>query len=109
MFEPLSPWAEGAHDGSPPERRLARLFSAVPEPKPLADVARQRVGLRLRKGAKRPSRLMLTRLIAVGVVVGMGGAAAAQWTSQRLLGVQQQAAMPRARVVVEAAPAAPVR
>jgi TolA-binding protein len=52
---------------------------------------------------------MLTRLIAVGVVVGMGGAAAAQWTSQRFLGAQQQAAMPRARVVVEAAPAAPQR
>lgn len=110
MVEPFSPWAEGAEDGSPSERQLTRLFSAIPEPGPLADLVRQRVGLRLRRGVMRPSRLMLTRLIAVGMVVGMGGAAAAQWTSQRFLGAQQPvAAPPRARAVVEPAPAAPKR
>jgi TolA-binding protein len=86
---------------------LAQLFSAVPEPKPASDIARQRVAVRLRQGSSRPTRLMMTRLIAVGGVVGMGGAAAAQWSAHRWLGVEQHAREPRARVVVEAPP--PVR
>lgn len=79
MVEPLSPWAEGKEDESPLDRQLSQLFVAVPEPKPLAEVSRQRVALRLRTRAPRRMRLMLVRLVAIGVVIGVAGAAAAQW------------------------------
>jgi hypothetical protein len=78
--EPLSPWAEGNEGDSPLERQLAQLLVAVPEPKPLAEASRQRVALRLRTRAPRSMRLMMVRLVAVGVVIGVAGAAAAQWT-----------------------------
>lgn len=80
MVEPLSPWAEGKEDDSPLDQQLSRLFLAVPEPKPLAEVSRQRVALRLRTRAPRSMRLTLVRLVAVGVVIGVAGAAAAEWS-----------------------------
>lgn len=78
-IEPFSPWAEGKEGESLLERQLSELFGAVPEPKPLTEVSRQRVALRLRRPAPRSTRLMLVRLVAIGVVIGVTGAAAAQW------------------------------
>jgi TolA-binding protein len=66
------------------------LFVAVPAPKPLAEISRQRVALRLRTHAPRSMRLMLVRLVAVGVVIGVAGAATAQWTAFHWLGAQTQ-------------------
>jgi hypothetical protein len=94
MVEPLSPWAEGKEDDLPLDRQLSRLFAAVPEPKPLTEFARQRVAVRLRKRAPRSMRLMLVRLVAVGVVVGMAGAAAAQWTVVHWFNAQSRIAEP---------------
>jgi hypothetical protein len=82
--EPLSPWAEGK--GAEP--RWSALFGAVPAPEALSEVARQRVAQRLRRGAPRRMGLTMLRLIALGAVLGMAGAAAAQWASVRLLGAQ---------------------
>jgi hypothetical protein len=90
MVEPLSPWAEGKEHEPPLDRQLSRLFLAVPEPKPLAEVSRQRVALRLRTRAPRSMRLMLVRLVAVGVVIGIAGAAAAQWTVVHWFSAQTQ-------------------
>jgi TolA-binding protein len=90
MVEPLAPWAEGKEEESSLDRRLSRLFRAVPEPRALPDFTRQRVGIRLRTGASRRVGLMLVRLVAVGVIIGMAGAAAAQWASVHLFGVQSR-------------------
>ena len=90
MVEPLSPWAEGKEDDPPLDRQLSRLFVAVPVPKPLAEISRQRVALRLRVRAPRSMRLMLVRLVAVGAVIGVAGAAAAQWTVVHWFGAQAQ-------------------
>ncbi len=97
--ERLSPWAEGTADDSPLERQVSRLFAAVPAPTPLADHARQRVALRLRGGRSRGVGLMLVRLVAVGVVIGIAGAAAAQWASVHWFGAQQEFVTRRLRVV----------
>jgi TolA-binding protein len=105
--DPLLPWAEAAEDDAPLERQMSRLFAGVPSPRSLGDVARQRVALRLRTGAPRSVRLMLLRLVAVGVVIGVTGAAAAQWTAVRWFGLQHQLAAPRERSVVPAPPAPP--
>jgi hypothetical protein len=107
MVEPLSYWAEEARNGSAAERRVAELFAAVPEPDPISDIARQRIGIRLRHGAPRPTRFMMVRLIAVGIVLGVAGAAAAQWTTHSWLGMREQVPAPRAHV--EPVPAAPVK
>jgi hypothetical protein len=107
--EPLSPWAEGTEDASPLERRLSRLFADVPSPTPLADQARQRVALRLRTGKSRGVGLMLVRLVAVGVVIGIAGAAAAQWAAVRWFGAQQEVIIRRVRVAVAEPPLVPQR
>ena len=105
--DPLSPWAEGMESDSPLERRLSRLFAGVPAPTPLADQVRQRVAFRLRTGKSRATGLMLVRLIAVGVVIGMAGAAAAQWASVHWFGTQQELVTRRLRVVVADPPLVP--
>jgi hypothetical protein len=103
----LSPWAEGTDADSPLERRLAGLFGAVPGPVALGDQARQRVALRLRTGASRGVGLMLVRLVAIGVVIGVAGAAAAQWAAVHWLGVREEFVTHRLRVVVAEPPLAP--
>jgi hypothetical protein len=93
LVEPLVPWAKrmrDEHDGSLLERQLSQLFGAVPEPVPLADFARQRVALRLRARSSRSVGRMLVRLIAVGVIIGMASAAAAQWAAVHWFGAQQE-------------------
>lgn len=104
MVEPLSSWAEDARNGGAAERRVAELFAAVPDPEPISDIARQRVGIRLRRGAVRPTRFMMVRLIAVGVVLGIAGAATAQWTTHSWLGMREQVPAPRPHVEPVAAP-----
>jgi len=85
--EPLTRWSEEPEDDAPLERRLLRLFSAVPAPASLSDLARRRVAARLRRGPSRDARpQLMLRLLALGVVLGMSGAATAQWASRRWLG-----------------------
>lgn len=105
-LEPLSPWAESTDENAPPEPQLSQLFRAMPEPTPLADFARQRVAVRLRKGASRGAGLVLLRLVAVGVVIGVAGAAGAQWASVRWFGAQEPMVTKSAESA--AAPAAPL-
>ena len=50
---------------------------------------------------------MLVRLIVVGVVIGMAGAAAAQWTSTHLFGTQRELIKPRSPVVISDPPLVP--
>jgi TolA-binding protein len=104
--EPLSPWAEGTDENAPPERPLAQLFAAVPEPPPLGDFARQRVAVRLRARGSRGVGLVLLRLIAVGVVLGVAGAAGAQWASARWFQAKTPVVTRNAPVVVATAPLA---
>ena len=98
MVEPLSPWVEGKEDESPFERQLSQLFAAVPGPEPLAERSRQRVALRLRATASRGVGLMLVRLVAIGVVIGVAGAAAAQWAVVHWLLAQQPVVVVPAQV-----------
>jgi hypothetical protein len=100
MVDPLSPWAEGTEDGTP-ERQLSRLLGAVPEPTALSELSRQRVAMRLRAPTSRRLGLALVRLVAVGVVIGLTGAAFAQWASVRWFGAQHELVRP-SRVVVAA-------
>jgi TolA-binding protein len=105
--DPLLPWAEAAEDDAPLERRMSRLFASVPSPEPLGDVARQRVALRLRRRATRGMRLTLVRLVAMGVVIGVTGAAAAQWAAVHWFGMQRELTTPHERSVVSAPPSPP--
>lgn len=89
MVDPLSPWAEGTEDGASEEQPLARMLAAVPEPSALSDLSRQRVAMRLRAPTSRRMGLALARLVAVGVVIGLTGAAFAQWVSVHWLGAQE--------------------
>jgi len=107
MVEPLSPWAEGTHDDEPLERQLSRLFGAVPAPQAMPDATRQRIALGLRTRSARGARLMLLRLVAVGIIIGVAGAAAAQWASSRLFGSQRELVTARSPVVVADPPRAP--
>ncbi|HKY39909.1 MAG TPA: tetratricopeptide repeat protein [Polyangiaceae bacterium] len=107
MVEPLSPWAEGLVEDSPLDRRIAGLFAALPEPAPLSDVARQRVAIRLRSRTTRGGRLMLVRLIVIGMVIGMAGAAAAQWATTHFFHTQRELVTPRMPVAVERPPLVP--
>lgn len=50
---------------------------------------------------------MLVRLVAVGVVIGVTGAAAAQWAAVHWFGMQHELATPHERSVVKAPPAPP--
>ena len=90
MVEPLSPWAESKENESSLELQLSQLFAAVPAPQPLPEPSRRRVALRLRTRASRGVGLMLVRLVAIGVVIGVAGAAAAQWTVERWFAAAQQ-------------------
>lgn len=103
--DPLLPWAEAAEDDSPLERQMSRLFAGVPSPEPLADVARQRVARRLRTRAPRSMRLTLVRLVAVGAVIGVTGAAAAQWAAVHWFGMQRELLTPHEGPAVTAPPA----
>jgi hypothetical protein len=80
----FEPWARSPGK-EPEQRRLAQLFGAVPEPDALDEAARARVRRRLSSPARGRPSLVLLRLVAVGAVLGMVGAAAAQWAAQRLL------------------------
>lgn len=106
-LEPLSPWAEGTNEDAPPGRQLSQLFAAVPEPTPLAEFSRQRVAVRLRKRASRGAGLMLLRLVAVGVVIGVAGAAGAQWATVHWFGAQEVVVTKSVQVAVAPAPLAP--
>lgn len=99
--EPLSPWAEGFDDGTAQDLRIGLLFAAVPEPAPLSDLARQRLARQLRARAARSSGLILLRLVVVGAVIGMTGAAAAQWATTHIFGSQRELVRPRAPVVAD--------
>ncbi|RYZ04144.1 MAG: hypothetical protein EOO73_24985 [Myxococcales bacterium] len=81
----FEPWARGAGQTAE-EQRLGRLFEAVAEPQALNDAARERVRRRLYARERRKRGLLLVRLVAVGVVIGIACAAAAQWAAQRALG-----------------------
>ncbi len=107
MVEPLSPWAEGKESESPLDRRLAQLFGAVPGPQPLGDFARQRVARRLLTRTSRGVGLMLVRLVAIGVVIGLTGAAAAQWAAVRWFGSQQEFVTHGVRVATAPPPVVP--
>jgi TolA-binding protein len=103
-LEPFSPWAESTDESAPHERQLSQLFAKVPEPVPLADFARQRVALRLRARASRGASLLLLRLVAVGVVIGVAGAAAAQWASVHWFAAQETVVTRNARVASSLSP-----
>jgi hypothetical protein len=100
MHEPLAPWADEPAGDAPLDRQLSRVFGAVPEPSALPDFSRQRLAARLRKRGRRGPGLMLLRLVAVGVVIGVGSAAAAQWAASHWFSAQQQLVTPRLRPVV---------
>jgi hypothetical protein len=105
--EPLSPWAEGFDDGTAQDLRIGLLFAAVPEPAPLSDLARHRLARQLRARAARSSGLILLRLVVVGAVIGMTGAAAAQWATTHIFSSQRELVRPRAPVVVADPPLVP--
>ena len=108
MVDPLSPWADGPESDTPLDRQLSRVFGAVPEPGALPELSRQRLGARLRNRGRRGTGLMLVRLVAVGAVIGVGTAAAAQWATTRWFDAQQQLITPRSRpVAIEAPPLVP--
>jgi hypothetical protein len=106
MLEPLSPWAESTDENELSEPQLAQLFAAVPEPAPLAVFARQRVAVRLGKRSSRGTGLMLLKLVAAGVVIGVTGAATAQWATAQWFGAQEAVKRKNAQVAVAPAPRA---
>ncbi len=85
----FEPWSRSAQDSASEEGRLASLFGAIAEPEPLDDASRERVRRRLRGRAPGRAGVMLLRLVSVGVVLGVVGAAAAQWATERWLGARQ--------------------
>lgn len=102
MLEPLSPWADEPEGDTLLDRQLSHVFGAVPEPSPLPEFARQRLAARLRTRSRRGVGLVLVRLVALGVVIGMGSAAAAQWASTRWFAAhQRELVTPRSRPVVD--------
>lgn len=107
MLEPLSPWASEPEGDTPLDRQLSHVFGAVPEPSALPEFSRQRLAVRLRKSRRRGAGLMLVRLVAVGAVIGVGSAAAAQWAATHWFSAQQQLATPRLRPVVSEPPLVP--
>lgn len=104
----VEPWSKRGEIETPSERRLGRLFEAVPEPEALPELSRQRVKLRLQRGASPRPALMLLRLVAVGTVIGICGAAAAQLAISRLWVPQHELAHPPvARAVESSSPVLP--
>jgi hypothetical protein len=98
----FEPWS-GASGVGPEEARLSRLFSAVEEPEPLNDVARERVRRRLERPARRRSAVVVLRLVTVGAVLGVAGAAAAHWTARQWLVSREAAAAPSASLAPQPA------
>jgi hypothetical protein len=107
MLEPLSPWADEPEGDTLLDRQLSHVFGAVPEPSALPEFSRQRLAVRLRKHRRRGAGLMLVRLVAVGAVIGVGSAAAAQWAATHWFSAQQQLVTPRARPIVSDPPLVP--
>ncbi len=91
--EPLTPWARESGATEP----LARLWRSVPEPEALGEVRRQRVAVRLRARSSGAGARVLLRLVAVGVVLGVTGAAAAHWAAVSWLGLQHKQELPKER------------
>lgn len=100
--ESLSPWSKSHQPEDALEHKLSKLFGSVPEPGALNEFSRQRVGVRLRTRGSRGGGLMLVRLVAVGAVIGITGAAAAQWASVHFFGAQQEFETHNVRVVHDA-------
>lgn len=96
----VEPWSRASGAG-PDEARLSRLFSAVEEPEPLTEVARERVRRRLERPARRGSAIVVARLVACGAVLGVAGAAAAHWTARQWLDVPRAAAPPSSALAPE--------
>jgi hypothetical protein len=92
VVEPLTPWSEAAEHDTELERNLSKLLRSMPEPEPLPELARRRVGIKLRGPSERSATFLLLRLIAAGAVIGVTGAAAAQWAAVRWLGANHSVA-----------------
>jgi hypothetical protein len=105
--ESVSPWSKSTQHEAPLERKLSRLFDAVPEPDALPEIARQRVAVRLRTRGSRGGGLLLVRLVAVGAVIGVAGAAAAQWASAHWFAPAQEPMTHNLHAVRDAAPLLP--
>lgn len=103
-LESVSPWSKSTQHEAPLERKLSRLFDAVPEPDALPEIARQRVAVRLRTRGSRGGGLLLVRLVAVGAVIGVTGAAAAQWASVHWFAPAQEPMTQHLHAVRDAAP-----
>ena len=103
-LESLSPWSKGSRHDDALEQRLSELFGGVPEPEGMSELSRSRVGARLRAPAKRGGALLLVRLVALGVVLGITGAAAAQWAAVHFLSPQTQMKAPPAPAPEQRAP-----
>jgi TolA-binding protein len=105
--ESMSPWSKSHQPDDALERKLSKLFGSVPEPDALTEISRQRVGVRLRSRGSRSGGLLLVRLVAVGAVIGVTGAAAAQWAAVHWFGAQQEFATHNVHVVRDAPPVLP--
>jgi TolA-binding protein len=104
--ESLSPWSKSPRHEAALERKLSKLFGSVPEPEALPEFARQRVGARLRRPSRAGGGLLLLRLVAVGAVIGVTGAAAAQWAAVNWFEAQETVTR-NVRVVRDVPPLAP--
>jgi TolA-binding protein len=105
MVEPFTPWADGDDSDTPEGRRLSELFRAVPSPGALPEVARQRVALRLRRSSRKGAAILFLRVAALGVGVGVAGAAAAHWATARWVSTRAEVeARYESRVSVPASP-----
>lgn len=105
--QPLAPWAEEVEGDSSLDRRLSRVFRDVPEPSALPELQRRRVGARLSQRARRQPAWLMLRLVALGVAIGVGSAAAAQLASSRFLASQRQLATWRLPETAPPSPPAP--
>jgi len=107
VFEPLRPWSDAGEHDTELERRMSKLLRSVPQPKPLPELSRRRVGIKLRSPGERSRLLLLLRLVAVGTVVGVTGAATAQWAAVRWFGASRSTTTHYFRIRQEAPPLAP--
>lgn len=105
--ETLSPWSKSSRHEAPLDRKLSKLFEAVPAPDAISEIARQRVSVRLRTRGARSGGLLLVRLVAMGAVIGVTGAAAAQWAAVNWFGATSEVVTHNVRVVHDPAPLVP--